>query len=151
MGRRQLRGGFNNSRQEQSDLFATRNPALNAPASPVPTFSRCCEDFRIDGTRATLQITKINQRVSETALRATISRTLVNVRNAYWDLVYAIEAAEVAERSLRSPRGSSRTTRRALKSGRSRRWTSCRHRLNRRTAAGRSHRRPPPGARRNSP
>ena len=57
-------------------------------------------NFRIDGTRATLQITKINQEISETALRATISRTLVTVRNAYWDLVYAIAAAEVAERSL---------------------------------------------------
>lgn len=91
--------GFNNSRQEQSDLFATRNPALNAnlTAAYVQPLLR---NFRIDGTRASLQITQINQQISETALRATISRTLVNVRNAYWDLVYAIAAAEVAERSL---------------------------------------------------
>lgn len=91
--------GFNNSRQEQSDLFATRNPALNAnlTAAYVQPLLR---NFRIDGTRASLQITQINQQISETALRATISRTLVNVRNAYWDLVYAIASAEVAERSL---------------------------------------------------
>ena len=91
--------GFNNSRQEQSDLFATRNPSLSAnlTATYVQPLLR---NFRIDGTRASLQITQINQQISETALRATISRTLVNVRNAYWDLVYAIAAAEVAERSL---------------------------------------------------
>ena len=91
--------GFNNSRQEQSDLFATRNPSLSA--NLTATYAQpLLRNFRIDGTRASLQITQINQQISETALRATISRTLVNVRNAYWDFVYAIAAAEVAERSL---------------------------------------------------
>ena len=90
---------FNNNRQAQSDAFAIRNPALNAnlTASFVQPLLR---NFRIDGTRAQLQITQINQQISETTLRATISRTLVNVRNAYWDLVYSIAAADVAERSL---------------------------------------------------
>jgi outer membrane protein TolC len=90
---------FNNNRQAQSDAFAIRNPALNAnlTASFVQPLLR---NFRIDGTRAQLKITQINQQISETTLRATISRTLVNVRNAYWDLVYAIAAADVAERSL---------------------------------------------------
>jgi outer membrane protein TolC len=91
--------GFNNSRQEQSDLFATRNPALSTSLTAVYV-QPLLRNFRIDGTRASLQITRLNQQISETALRATISRTLVNVRNAYWDLVYAIAAAEVAERSL---------------------------------------------------
>ena len=90
---------FNNNRQAQSDLFATRNPALNTSltASYVQPILR---NFRIDGTRLQLQVTQINQQISETTLRATITRTLVNVRNAYWDLVYAIQAADVAERSL---------------------------------------------------
>jgi outer membrane protein TolC len=91
--------GWNNNRQEQSDLFATRNPSINTSltASYVQPLLR---NFRIDGNRAQLQITQLNQQISETTLRATIARTLVNVRNAYWDLVYAIEAADVAERSL---------------------------------------------------
>src|SRR5690606_20080785 len=57
-------------------------------------------NLRIDGTRAQLRITQLNQETSETQLRATVVRTLANVRNAYWDLVYAIQAAEVADRSL---------------------------------------------------
>jgi outer membrane protein TolC len=90
---------FNNNRQAQSDAFATRNPAINTNFSAA--FSQpLLRNFRIDGTRAQLQITHLNQQISETTLRATITRTLTSVRNSYWDLVYAIQAAEVAERSL---------------------------------------------------
>jgi outer membrane protein len=94
-----LATAFNNNRQEQSDLFAIRNPALNtnlsfAYAQPL------LRNFRIDGTRASLQVTKINRDISETTLRATLARTVVNVRNAYWDLVYSMAAEDVAERSL---------------------------------------------------
>ena len=90
---------FNNNRQEQSDAFATRNPAINTNFSAAYV-QPLLRNFRIDGTRAQLQITKLNQEMSETALRATIVRTLANVRNAYWDYVFTIQAAEVAERSL---------------------------------------------------
>jgi outer membrane protein len=91
--------GFNNNRQEQSDLFATRNPAINTnlTASFVQPLLR---NFRIDGVRAQLKITQLNQDMSETALRAAIVRTVANTRNAYWDLVFAIQAAEVAVNSL---------------------------------------------------
>jgi outer membrane protein TolC len=90
---------FNNNRQAQSDAFATRNPALNTSftAAYVQPLLR---NFRTDSTRAQLRLTQINREISETTLRATIVRTLANVRNAYWDYVYTIQAAEVAERSL---------------------------------------------------
>jgi outer membrane protein TolC len=90
---------FNNNRLSQSDQFATRNPAINAnlTAAYVQPLLR---SFRIDGTRAQLQITQLNQEISEIVLRARIITTLANVRNAYWELIYAIEAAEVAGRSL---------------------------------------------------
>ena len=91
--------GFNNNRQAQSDLFATRNPAINTNfnATYVQPLLR---SFRIDATRAQLRVTQLNQETSEIGLRGTIMRTVANVRNAYWDLVYAIQAADVAQRSL---------------------------------------------------
>ena len=96
-------GGFaltwNNNRQKQSDLFATRNPVLNTNMNAV-YIQPLLRGFRIDGTRAQLRVTQLNQEMSEIALRATIVRTLANVRNAYWDYEYAIEAADVAVRSL---------------------------------------------------
>jgi outer membrane protein TolC len=90
---------FNNNRQAQSDAFATRNPALNTNLN-LSFLQPLLRSFRIDGTRALLRITQLNQETSEIALRATIVSTLADVRNAYWDLVYAIEAAAVAENSL---------------------------------------------------
>jgi outer membrane protein TolC len=90
---------FNNNRQEQSDAFASRNPAINANLSAA-FVQPLLRNLRIDGTRAQLRITALNQEMSETALRATIVRTVANTRNAYWDLVFAIQALEVAERSL---------------------------------------------------
>ena len=90
---------FNNNRQEQSDLFATRNPVLNT--NLFMAFSQpLLRSFRTDAVRTQLKITKINQEMSETQLRATVVRTVANVRNAYWDLVYAIQAEEVAQNSL---------------------------------------------------
>jgi len=90
---------WNNNRVEQSSLVVTRNPALNSNLSLVYV-QPLLRNFRIDGTRAQLRITQLNQEISETQLRATVVRTVANTRNAYWDLVYAIQAAEVAERSL---------------------------------------------------
>jgi len=90
---------FNNNRQKQSDLFATRNPVLNTNMNAL-YIQPVLRGFRIDGTRAQLQITQLNQEMSEIALRGTIVRTLASVRNAYWDYVYGIEASEVAGRSL---------------------------------------------------
>jgi outer membrane protein TolC len=90
---------FNNNRQAQSDLFATRNPVLNT--SLTAAFSQpLLRNFRTDATRTQLQITRLNQEMSETELRATVVRTVANVRNAYWDLVFAIQAEEVAQNSL---------------------------------------------------
>jgi outer membrane protein TolC len=90
---------WNTNRQEQSDLFATRNPAINSNLNLVYV-QPLLRNLRIDGTRAQLKITQLNQEMSETQLRATVVRTVANTRNAYWDLVFAIQAAEVADRSL---------------------------------------------------
>ena len=90
---------WNNNRQAQSDLFATRNPAISSNLNLVYV-QPVLRNFRIDGTRTQLKVTQINQQISESQLRATIVRTVANTRNAYWDYVFTIQAAEVAERSL---------------------------------------------------
>ena len=90
---------FNNNRQAQSDLFATRNPAISSNLNFVYV-QPVLRNFRIDGTRTQLKVTQINQQISESQLRATIVRTVANTRNAYWDYVFTIQAAEVADRSL---------------------------------------------------
>lgn len=90
---------FNNTRQSQSDRFATRNPTLNSglTATLVQPLLR---GFRTDSTRTQLRVTRINQGISESQLKATVTNTLAGVRNAYWDLVYTVQAVEVAQRSF---------------------------------------------------
>ena len=90
---------FNNNRSNQSSTFATRNPTLNANINGA-LVQPLLRGFRIDGTRSQLLITKLNQEMSEIAVRGVIVSTLSTVRNAYWDLVYAIQAIDVARRSL---------------------------------------------------
>jgi outer membrane protein TolC len=57
-------------------------------------------NFSIDATRRQLRVTKINRDISDLQLKATITNTLSNVRNAYWDYVFAVQAVEVAQKSL---------------------------------------------------
>lgn len=90
---------FNNNRLTQSDQFALRNPTLNASVNAV-MIQPLLRGFRVDTTRAQLLITRINQDMSELAVRGVVVNTLSTVRNAYWDLVYAIQAVDAAQRSL---------------------------------------------------
>ncbi len=90
---------FGNTRVAQSDLFATRNPALNTNLNAVYV-QPILRGFKTDATRTQLRVTAINQDISEIQLDTTINNTLANVRNAYWDLLFAQQAVRVAQSSL---------------------------------------------------
>jgi outer membrane protein len=91
--------GWNNRRQESSNAFVTFNPQFNS--SLLASYEQpLLRGFRIDTTRQQLRITQINRDISEVQLRATVTNTLANTRNAYWDLAAAVQAVGVARRSL---------------------------------------------------
>jgi outer membrane protein TolC len=90
---------FNNNLRDSSNRFATFNPAFETGLTAQYT-QPLLRGFGIDQTRQQLQITQINREISEEALRATVTQTLANVRNAYWDLVFSRSAVDVAERAL---------------------------------------------------
>ncbi|MCA1586497.1 MAG: TolC family protein, partial [Acidobacteria bacterium] len=56
--------------------------------------------FKIDNVRQQLLVTQISQDIAEENVRGTVAATIANVRNAYWDLVFARSAVDVARRSL---------------------------------------------------
>ena len=89
---------WSNSRLETSNTFSTFNPSYttNLVAAYAQPLMR---GFKIDNTRQQLQINLINRDISDESARATITQTLANVRNAYWDLVFAISAVDVAQRA----------------------------------------------------
>jgi outer membrane protein TolC len=90
---------FTNQRQETNNSFSNFNPSYNSnlPASYTQPLLR---DFRIDSTRQQIRVSTINREVSDIQLRRTVTTTVANVRNAYWELLFASQAVEVARGSL---------------------------------------------------
>ncbi|HWI16169.1 MAG TPA: TolC family protein [Vicinamibacterales bacterium] len=89
---------WNNQRVETSNTFSTFNPSFTT--NLVATFNQpLLRGFKIDNTRQQLLINLINRDISDESAKATIAQTLANVRNAYWDLVFAQSAVEVAQRA----------------------------------------------------
>jgi outer membrane protein TolC len=76
---------WSNSRIASSDSLATRNPLYTTGV--VATYQQpILRGFKIDNQRQQLQVNLINRDISEESARATVTQTLANVRNAYWDL-----------------------------------------------------------------
>ena len=96
-------GGYvvtlNNNKQTTNSTTSTINPSFNTNYSAQYT-QPLLRGFKIDTTRQQLVVTRLNQEISETQLQASIINTLSNVRNAYWDYVYALQAVDVAKESL---------------------------------------------------
>jgi outer membrane protein TolC len=91
--------GFNNRRTDSSNQFTTRNPSYNTFIN-LAFLQPILRGFKTDGVRSQMQITRINQDISEVQLKATITNTLSDVRNAYWDYLFSLQAVEVAQQSL---------------------------------------------------
>ncbi len=90
---------FTNSRVASSDERSLRNPTFNSNLQFRLT-QPLLRDRSTDAIRTQIRILQINQDVTDMQVRATIENTLADVRNAYWELVYAIRAIDVAQRSL---------------------------------------------------
>jgi outer membrane protein len=89
---------WTNQRQASTDALATRNPAYTTGLN-LSYIQPILRGFKTDNIRQQLAINIINRDISEESARATVTQTLANVRNAYWDLVFAISAVEVAQRA----------------------------------------------------
>ena len=90
---------FNNNKQDSSSQFITFNPQFVSSLTASYT-QPLLRGLFIDQGRQQIAITQINREIAEESLRATVTQTLANVRNAYWDLVFARSAVDVAERAL---------------------------------------------------
>jgi outer membrane protein TolC len=90
---------WTNSRLNSPSTVNTRNPQLNSGLQANLT-QPLWRGFKIDATRAALKTNRLTQQNDEIALTATTATTEANVRNAYWDLVFAIQAVEAAQNSF---------------------------------------------------
>jgi outer membrane protein len=90
---------LNNNRATTTSTTALFDPAFNTNWSA--TFTQpLLRGALIDNNRQQIQVTALNQDISSIQLQATIINTLSNVKNAYWDYVFAVQSVEVALRSV---------------------------------------------------
>ena len=107
---------WDGSRSTSNNLFSNFNPTLQSNiafqyAQPL------LRNFQIDSARQQLLITKKNREISDVQLQRTVASTVRNVKNAYWDLVYASASLAVQQQSLDLARQSVRDTRARVEIG----------------------------------
>ena len=107
---------WNNSRSTTSNFFQSFNPQLNT--SVIATYTQpLLRNFKIDGTRQQLLVSEKNRSISEVQLTQSIAQTVRNVRNAYYDLMYAIGNLNVQRQSLQLAQQSLRDNRARVEIG----------------------------------
>ena len=92
-------GLLNNNKQTTSSLNTLYNPTYNTNWSFQYT-QPFLRGRAIDANRQPILVTKIARDISDVQLRATIINTLSNVREAYWNYVFAVQSVDVARQSL---------------------------------------------------
>jgi outer membrane protein len=90
---------LNNQKSTSTSLINLYNPSYT-PLWSAQYTQPLLRGFRTDSNRQQLQVTKLNRDISDVQLTSTITNTLSNVRNAYWDYVFAVQSVEVARQSL---------------------------------------------------
>jgi outer membrane protein TolC len=90
---------WTNSRFNSPASINIRNPQFQSGLTANLT-QPLWRGLKIDATRAALRTNRLTQQNDEISLSATTASTQANVRNAYWDLVYAIQAVEAAQNSF---------------------------------------------------
>jgi outer membrane protein TolC len=90
---------FNNQKLTTTSQTALFNPLYTPNWSAVYT-QPLLRNFQVDSTRRQIVVTKLNQDISELQLQQTIINTVSNVRNAYWDYVFAVQSVDVARTSV---------------------------------------------------
>ncbi len=90
---------WGNSRQGTDNSLTTLNPRFDTSLQAQIT-QPLWRNRAIDANRQGLVTAEINRRIADVNLRSSTVNTVANTRNAYWDLVYAIQAVESAKTSL---------------------------------------------------
>jgi outer membrane protein len=90
---------WTNQRRQTSASNSTCNPCFTSGLQASYT-QPLLQDRAIDSTRASIRTNEISQQIAELNLSGLEVSVLAQVRNAYWELVYARQALEAARASL---------------------------------------------------
>jgi outer membrane protein len=91
--------GWQNSRATTDNIFTNFSPQTSSTLTLNFT-QPLLRNFAIDTTRQQLQVSRKNREISDVQVREAVATTTRAVKNAYWDLVFAISSLEVQRLSL---------------------------------------------------
>jgi outer membrane protein TolC len=94
-----LRVNFDNSRQSTNSVFTSFNPSYGSDFNLSLT-QPLLRDFGIDSNRYQIKVAKKNQEISDVQFRQSVINTVAGVKQAYYDLIYAIDNLEAQRKSL---------------------------------------------------
>ncbi|MGE4053233.1 MAG: TolC family protein [Vicinamibacterales bacterium] len=90
---------WNNTRSTTTNFFNTFNPQLRSNIS-FNVAQPLLRNFRIDDVRQRVEIAERVRESADVNLQATITQTVRNVKNAYWDLSFAMNNMAAQRQSL---------------------------------------------------
>jgi outer membrane protein len=94
-----LTATMNNSKVVSNSNNVFYNPQFQSIW--VATYNQpLLRNFKVDASRQQLGVAIINRDISDVQVRSTVTNIVSNVRNAYWDYVFATQSVEVARQSL---------------------------------------------------
>jgi outer membrane protein TolC len=108
--------GWSGARSTTNSIFTNFSPQLRSSLS-LALSQPLLRNFSIDSTRQQLLISRKQREIVDVQVRQTLASTERTVRNAYWDLVYAIEFLEVQQQSLALAQENLRNTRARIEIG----------------------------------
>ena len=90
---------FNNNRQTTNSVFSSFNPSFGSNFN-LSFNQPLLRNFSIDSNRYQIKVAKKNFEISDVQFRQTVVNTVANVKQAYYDLIYAIDNLSAQRKSL---------------------------------------------------
>ena len=94
-----LQVDFTNNRQSTNSVFTSFNPSFGSNFN-LSLSQPLLRNFSIDSNRYQIKVAKKNREISDVQFHQTVVNTVANVKNAYYDLIYALDNLEAQRRSL---------------------------------------------------
>lgn len=90
---------FDNSRGTTNNIFERYNPSYSS-SFQIQATQPLLRNFRLDNPRYQLRVAKKNHEISEVQFHQTVVNTVADVKQLYYDLIYAIDNLEAQKKSL---------------------------------------------------
>lgn len=100
---------WDNSRSTTTNAFSNFSPQTRSALS-LHFEQPLGRNFTIDNARQQVLLARNNREISDIELQQTLATTTRTVKNAYWDLAYALASLQVQEQSLELAQESLRNT-----------------------------------------